>query len=112
MALGLALIAVRVVAGGVLRVALPILLSVFALAFGAGLRRAARRSEEAGRRLDGALGRALDQVRGVEPPSAHAQTRGQRAHVRVDSPERIDTSVLGEDPEDFEAHDRSSRSTR
>ncbi|MFZ5895709.1 MAG: serine/threonine protein kinase [Myxococcota bacterium] len=74
---GISLFAARLVVTGVLRIALPILLSVLALVFGAGLRRAARRTMHAGERADAAIGRAIDHVRGV-PPSVHEGTPRMR----------------------------------
>lgn len=82
--LGVTLFVMRMVLSGLLRIALPILLSVLAIVFGPALRRAIGHSMRAADRVDEALRRALDQIRGVAPPAPPSERTMHSEHWRVD----------------------------
>ena len=82
--LGITLFVMRMVLSGLLRIALPILLSVLAVVFGPALRRAIGHSMRAADRVDEALRRALDQIRGVTPPISQPERTIHSERWRVD----------------------------
>jgi tRNA A-37 threonylcarbamoyl transferase component Bud32 len=102
--LGVVLFALRIVTSGVLRIAVPILVSVLAIVFGPAMHRLARRSGRAADHIDDALGRALDHVRGVPPPEVEPPRR-----MRVEDGEVLDDDELEHEAPHQDARSRASR---